>query len=72
MRELKISHPPTASSRTRAAENDYALRQIETVLKGNLTGFFLDTPGVFRRAKRSGAAPRRRARRRGPARPGVT
>ncbi len=69
MREFTLFAPSDCIVSNTPAENDHALRQIGTVLKGNLTG---STRLVFRRAKRSGAAPRRRARRRGPARPGVT
>ena len=67
MRELKLFAPMDCIVSNTAAENDHALRQIETVLKGNLTRADRLTFRTSRLNRRT-----RRASRRAPARPGVT
>ena len=59
MRELKIFAPGDCIVSNTAAENDHALRQIQTVLKGNITESIALT---FRRGRRSVAVPRDRRR----------
>jgi nicotinamidase-related amidase len=69
MREFALFAPSDCIVSNTPAENDHALQQIGTVLKGNLTG---STRLVFRRARRSGVAARRRSRSHGRKKPGVT
>jgi nicotinamidase-related amidase len=57
MRDLKIFAPPDCIVSNTAAENDHALRQIRTVLKGNIT----DSVRLnFRRGRRVASARGRR------------
>jgi len=57
MRDLRIFAPPDCIVSNTPTDNDHALRQIQTVLKGNLTE---SSRLTFRGARRSGAAQRRR------------
>jgi nicotinamidase-related amidase len=70
MRELKLFAPADCIVSNTAAENDHALRQIEGVLKGNLTP---STGLMFRPARaNSGGSGARASRGRTRTRPGVT
>ena len=55
MRDLKIFAPSDCIVSNTAADNDHALRQIETVLKGNVA---VSTRLMFRRARQAGKAER--------------
>jgi len=57
MRDLKIFTPADCIVSNTAAENDHALRQIRTVLKGNIAA---STQLRFHAARRAGAAARTR------------
>src|SRR3954451_977616 len=57
MRDLRIFAPPDCIVSNTPTDNDHALRQIQTVLKGNLTE---SSRLTFRSARRSGAAQRQR------------
>ena len=59
MRDLKIFAPADCIVSNTAADNDYALRQIQTVLKGNVAD---STRLTFRRAPRRHEARRTRRR----------
>jgi nicotinamidase-related amidase len=59
MRDLKIFAPADCIVSNTAADNHHALRQIQTVLKGNITESIQLT---FRRAQRVGAADARHRR----------
>ena len=58
MRDCDIFAPADCIGSNTAADNDHALRQIHTVLKGNVAESFRLT---FRRARRVGTARRRRS-----------
>ena len=57
MRELKIFAPADCIVSNTAADNDHALRQINTVLKGNIAD---STRLTFRPARRAAPHERRR------------
>jgi nicotinamidase-related amidase len=57
MRDLRLFVPADCIVSNTAADNDYALRQIRTVLKGNLTE---SSQLVFRRGRHATGVPRRR------------
>jgi nicotinamidase-related amidase len=69
MREYKLFAPADCIVSNTAVDNDHALQQIETVLKGNLA---LSTRLAFRRATGSARATGRASRRGLRTRPGVT
>jgi isochorismate hydrolase len=58
MRDLRIFAPADCIVSNTAADNDHALRQIHTVLKGNVAESFRLT---FRGARRAGTTRRRRS-----------
>jgi hypothetical protein len=62
MRDLKIFAPADCIVSNTAADNDHALRQIRTVLKGNIA----ESSRLTFRSNRRGARPRRRERPRAP------
>jgi hypothetical protein len=55
MRDLKLFAPPNCIVSNTPGENDHALRQIETVLKGNVT---TSTRLTFRQGQRAPKAKR--------------